>query len=264
MFEQTLAHKPRCFFVGTGLLCGMLVLSACGNTGLPSAFKPNTATKHILTPQTETVILDSGSITISPPPGFCKDTTSSKTTEESTFFIYANCGNISTEGKYSTDGTLFSGLVTTSVAKTASFETENDINSISEFLSSPEGLKTLSTSGDANAVSILDKRQSSDAVFLQIKDQNSPVSQNVWKSFLNKNNHLVTVTMLKDKDDRLTDEQAMQFLQSYSETISNTNTVLASQTAIAPQPISPHISTENAAGGQNKLKKVGLLRRLLL
>ncbi|KAB7614612.1 hypothetical protein F9L33_08220 [Amylibacter sp. SFDW26] len=264
MFKQTLAHKPRCFGVLPSLLIGTLVLSGCGSSGFTPLSKSSAATRNIQTPQTETVILDAGSITISPPPGFCKDANSSKSSELSAFFLFANCGNISTNGKYSADGALFSGVVTTSISKSASFQNETDIATISEFLSSSDGLKTLSTSGNANAVSIVDKRQSTDAVFIQIADQNAPISQNVWKSFVNRENHLVTITMLKDKGDKLTDEQAMQFLQSYSETITSNNELSPVQPSIARQQIERSVEVKNTTDGHNKLKKVGLLRRLLL
>ncbi len=264
MFKQTLAHKPRCFGVRSSLLISILVLSGCGSSGFSPLSNSSAVTKRIQTPQAETVILDTGSITISPPPGFCKDRAGSKTSELSAFFLFANCGNVSTKGRYSTDGTLFSGVVTTSVAKKPSFQSDTDITTISNFLSSSDGLKSLSTSGDPDAVSIIDKRQSSDAVFVQVADQNAPVSQNIWKSFVNKDNHLVMVTMLKDKDDKLTDEQAMQFLQSYSETITSNNTVNSAQTTIEHQQIRKPVVVQNTTGERNKLKKVGLLRRLLL
>ncbi len=266
MFKQTLAHKPRCFGVLPSLLLGALVLSCCGSSIFPPLLKSSAPTKRIITPQTETVILDTGSITISPPPGFCKDTTGSKTSELSAFFLFANCGNISTQGKYSTDGALFSGVVTTSVTKKASFQSEADISEISTFLSSSDGLKSLSTSGNPDDVSIVDKRQSPDAVFIQISDQNAPVSQNIWKSFVNKSNHLVTITMLKDKQDTLTDEQAMQFLQSYSETITSSDVArnIQAQAPIDQQQIERPVLVQNSPNGRKHLKKVGLLRRLLL
>ena len=264
MFEQTLAHKSRCFGIVSNVLISALVLGGCGSSGFTPLSKSSTPTKRILTPQTETVILDTGSITVSPPPGFCKDTGGSKTSELSAFFLFANCGNISTNGRNSVDGALFSGVVTTSVAKTASFQSGTDITAISDFLSSSDGLRSLSASGDPDNVSIIDKRQSPDAVFIQITDQSGPVSQNIWKSFVNKDNHLVTIAMHKDKGDQLTDEQAMQFLQSYSETITSDNATTNTQTTIAQQQIRPPTPVQHTTDGHNKLKKVGLLRRLLL
>jgi len=264
LYKQTLAHKPRCFGIVSSLLISTLILTGCGNSGFIPQAKPSVPEKRILAPQTETVILESGSMTVSPPPGFCKDPAGSKTSELSAFFLFANCGNLSTDGQYSTEGALFSGVVTTSVAKKASFQGETDIATISNYLSTSDGLRTLSTSGDPESISIIDKRQSTDAVFVQLSDQNAPVSQNVWKSFVNKNNHLVTITMLKDKEDQLTDEQAMQFLQSYSETITNSSTVGGAEPVTTQQSIERPSLVQNGTDGKSKLKKVGLLRRLLL
>ena len=127
-------------------------------------------------------------------------------------------------------------MVTTSIAKTPAFQDNGGIDELSDFLSSSEGLETLSATGNKETVSIVDKRQTSDGVFLQLLDTDAILSQNVWKSFLNRSDHLVTVTLLQSKNASLTSEQAMQFLQSYSESIQVNSEQIAAQSIEQIQP----------------------------
>jgi hypothetical protein len=239
----------------------MLLVAGCSAVENPfSALQ----TKRTITPKTEIINIGKGHLSVPPPPGFCKDASGSKSNKISAFIIFANCGYLNSGGKQPTEGSSFSGLVTANVATEPALHNTEDINEISEFLSSREGLETLSSSGKADSISIVDKRQSSEGVYLQLHDKQAALSQNIWKGFLKRSNHLVTVTLLQNQHSFLSAEQTMQFLQSYSETIEvNANT---------PEPLSigQHISTEQVKteeeplGQVSKLKNVGILRRLLL
>lgn len=261
MYKQTLAEKPRCFLSITSLLMSMLLVAGCGDTASPFS---TPQTKRTITPKTEIITIGQERLSVPPPPSFCKDKSGSKKNSVSTFIIFANCGYLSSNGKAPTEGSRFSGLVTTNVAMQPALHDAGDIDEISEFLSSREGLESLSSSGKSDTVSIVDKRQSSDGVYVQLHDKNAILSQNIWKSFLKRSNHLVTVTLLQNKHSQLTSEQMMQFLQSYSETID------INVTTPEPEPLKQHISTEQLkieekiVGEASQLKKVGLLRRLLL
>lgn len=257
MSKQTLAHKPRCFLPASSLLIGMLVLSACGGTYTGPS-------RQVIFPKTEIINLENGNLSITPPSGFCKDASGSKETETSAFIIFANCGYLNSGGRRASTDASFTGLVTTSVTKEQGFQGPDDINVLSDFLSSSEGLEILSASGDTNTVSIIDKRQTSDGVYLQLHDTNAALSQNVWKSFINRSNHLVTVTLLQNKKSTLTDEQSMQFLQSYSESINSKSVQVAKQSSEQVQPTQRTNNTSGNPNQRNNLKKVGILRRLLL
>ena len=259
MFRQTLAKKPRCYFPVCSLLISTLLISGCGNSGGPPY-----PTRQLAISKPEIINVENGRIKVTPPSGFCKDTKGSRSTNASAFLIFANCGYLNTNGRRSSDDAGFSGLVTTSVAKTAAFQDGNDVDALSEFLSTPQGLETLSTTGQSKSVSIVDKRQSNDGVYVQLRDTEATLSQNVWKSFLNRSDHLVTVTLLQNKDALMTSEQSMQFLQSYSETITLNPEQAPVETTT--QPVE-QVQASNVPGDSNQkapLKKVGLLRRLLL
>lgn len=258
MSKQTLAHKPRCFLPASSLLIGTLVLSACGGGAYTGP------SRQVIFPKTEIINLANGSLSITPPSGFCKDASGSKETETSAFIIFANCGYLNSGGRRASIDASFTGVVTTSVTKEQGFQGPDDINILSDFLSSNEGLETLSTSGDTGTVSIIDKRQTSDGVYLQLHDTNAALSQNVWKSFINRSNHLVTVTLLQSKKSTLTDEQSMQFLQSYSEGINSKSVQVAKQSSEQVQPTQRRNNISGSPNQRNGLKKVGILRRLLL
>lgn len=251
MFRQTLAKKPRCFISLSSLLFGALLVFGCGQPYPVGQFAVS---------RPEIIQVENGSIKVTPPPGFCKDAKGSNSTEASAFLIFANCGYLNTNGRRSSGITSFSGLVTTSVAKTIAFQGGNNVSVLADFLSSREGLETLSSTGHSETVSIVDKRQSSDGIYIQLRDTEAALSQNVWKSFLNRSDHLVTVTLLQTEDTLLTPEQSMQFLQSYSESITLNPDQPAMQSAEQTLP-----NTVQDVSGENvPLKKVGLLRRLLL
>ena len=226
--------------------------------------------KRTVVPKTEIIHVETGSINVSPPPGFCIDGDASKNTGTSVFIIFANCGYINSNGKRANRNAGFNGLVTTSVAKAAVFQNADDLDVMSDYLSSNEGLKSLSTSGNTNNISVIDKRQTADGVFLQLQDQDATLSKTVWKSFLNRAEHLVTVTLLQDENTSIEPEQAMQFLQSYSETIVSSSDQADPINNVAIQnsdPSPPATVTQQERSPvyqKNKLKKVGFLRRLLL
>ncbi len=259
MGKQTLARKPRCFSFGFSLLISTLILSACGSEGTYTS-----PARQAIIPKTEIINVASGSLSITPPSGFCKDASGSKETEASAFIIFANCGYLNSSGRRASKDAGFTGLVTTSVTKEPGFQGPDDINVLSDFLSSSEGLETLSASGDTKAVSIVDKRQTSDGVYLQLRDTNAALSQNVWKSFINRSDHLVTVTLLQNKKSALTDEQSMQFLQSYSESINSKSVQITMQPSEQAQPMHQSNENSNTPTKRSQLKKVGILRRLLL
>jgi hypothetical protein len=239
------------------LLISTLILSACGGASTPPS-------RQVIFPKTEIINVANGNLSITPPTGFCKDAGGSKETETSAFIIFANCGYLNSGGRRTSNDAGFTGLITTSVTKEPGFQSPDDINVLSDFLSSREGLETLSASGDTGTVSIVDKRQTSDGVYLQLRDTSATLSQNVWKSFINRSDHLVTVTLLQNKKSVLTDEQSMQFLQSYSESINSKSAQVAKQSNEQAQPVQ---RTNNISGNPNQingLKKVGILRRLLL
>ncbi|MBL4750603.1 MAG: hypothetical protein JKX71_08525 [Amylibacter sp.] len=238
------------------MLISTLILSACG--GGRAYTSPS---RQAIIPKTEIINVANGSLSITPPSGFCKDADGSKETKTSAFIIFANCGYLNSGGRRASGDAGFTGLVTTSVTKEPGFQGPDDINALSDFLSSREGLETLSTSGDTKAVSIVDKRQTSDGVYLQLRDTNAALSQNVWKSFINRSDYLVTVTLLQNKKSTLTDEQSMQFLQSYSESI---NSQAARQSSEQVQPVQQTNSTSDNPKQKNNLKKIGILRRLFL
>ncbi len=259
MGRQASAHKPRRFLFVSGLLIGTLFLTNCGGGGgatLPS--------RQLIVPKTELVNVKTGHISITPPPGFCKDARSSKNSEASAFLLFANCGYLNSNGRHASQNATFSGLVTTSIAKKPILQNDSSLEVISDFLSSAEGLSSLSASGKAETVSIMDKRQASDGVYLQLRDTNAALSSNVWKSFLIRSDHLITVTLLQNEKSDITPEQTMQFLQSYSETITLKSEIVTAQPVKPLQANQVPRTTPSPAGQQNKLKKVGILRRLLL
>lgn len=258
MSRQILAKTPRCFLSTSSLLLGTLFITAC--SGGAAGYFP---AQHIA-PKTELIDVENGRISVTPPPGFCKDRRGSKTTETSTFIIFANCGYLNSFGRRASGNASFTGLVTTSIAKAPAFTNGKDVNALSDFLTSGEGLEILSASGNDKTVSILDKRQTSDGIYLELYDTDAPLSKNIWKSFLNRSDHLVTVTLLQNKDVSLTSEQGMQFLQSYSETIRLNAKEPAPQPIAQIQPNQPSNKMANGTDQKNKLKHVGLLRRLLL
>jgi hypothetical protein len=174
--------------------------------------------------------------------------------------MFADCGYLNSAGRRASRDATFSGLVTTSFAKNPAFQEGDGIEALSGFLSTKQGLKSLSASGDADKVAIVDRRQTSDGVFLQLHDSDAVLSKNVWKSFLNRSNHLVTVTLLQNKDAPQSPEQAMQFLQSYSETIK----LSPGKSDTLPSPKSVVENQPKTAPIINGLKKVGILRWLFL
>jgi hypothetical protein len=257
--RQTLAKKPKRFLSTTGLLLGAMILSACGYRGAQYA-----PAGRLAVPKTEIVNVESGNISVTPPKGFCKDAQGSKNTETSAFIIFANCGYINSNGRRASNGARFSGLVTTSIAKEPAFQNSGNVAALADFLSTDQGLETLSTSGNTDTITIVDKRQTPDAVFLQLRDTDAALSQNVWKGFLNRSDQLVTVTLLQNKNTSLTSEQAMQFLQNYSKTIQFSTEQAPVQSVAKNQQNLPPTRVVTSRGQKNGLKKVGLLRRLLL
>lgn len=258
MSRRILATRRRCFSTTTGLLFSTLFIAACGG-GAGEPFP----TRHAV-PKTELVDVENGRISITPPSGFCKDTKGSNTTETSAFIIFANCGYLNSYGRRAVSNAGFTGLLTTSVAKTPAFTDHEDVNALSDFLTSNEGLETLSASGSPQTVSILDKRQTSDGIYFELFDTDAALSKNIWKSFLNRSDHLVTVTLLQNKDTTITPEQGMQFLQSYSESIQLDATPNTTQPVEKIQPTQQSNQPPSVADQKNRLKKIGLLRRLLL
>lgn len=209
-----LAKKPWRFLSVAGLF--LITVSTAGCNVSPQY------SDRLSVSKAEIINIDAGNITVMPPTGFCKDDRSSKSTKESVFLLFANCGYLSTNGKRSAGNAQFSGLVTANITKTSTFKKSSDINILSDFLSSNEGLKSLSSSGNTHTVSIVRKRLSSDGIYLQLRDLDASLSQNVWKSFLNRSNRLVTITFLESKDASMSQDQVMKFLQSYSKTIAST------------------------------------------
>ncbi len=220
--------------------------------------------KHNSVSKTEIVNVENGSLSVTPPSGFCKDTQGSKETETSAFIIFANCDYLRSKGRQAPGDAGFTGLVTTSIAKEPGFQDTDDINVLADFLSSDEGLEMLSATGDIKTVSIIDKRQTSDGVYLQLYDTEAALSQSVWKSFINRSDHLVAVTLLQNKKSSLTDEQSMQFLQSYSESINSKSAQIVAQADAEIQPALRPNKISSTSQKRNRLKKVGILRRLLL
>ena len=220
--------------------------------------------RHNNVSKTEIINVENGSLSVTPPSGFCKDTQGSKETEASAFIIFANCDYLNSNRRRTSGDTGFTGLVTTSITKEPGFQGTDDINVLADYLSSDEGLEMLSATGDIKTISIVDKRQTSDGVYLQLYDTEAALSQNVWKSFINRSDHLVAVTLLQNKKSTLTDEQSMQFLQSYSESINSKSAQIMTQADAQTQPMLRPDKISNTPQNKNRLKKVGILRRLLL
>jgi len=245
-----LAKMPR-----RSLLLSTLLLFGCSN-GRVFYGPPR---QHIVS-KTEVINVKNGYFNVTPPPGFCKDTKGSKNTKTLAFLMFADCGYLNSGGRRASRDATFSGLVTTSITKDAAFQEGHGIDALSGFLSTKQGLKSLSTSGNADTVAIVDRRHTSDGVFLQLHDSDAVLSKNVWKSFLNRSDHLVTVTLLQNKTAPQSPEQAMQFLQGYSETIKFS----AGKSAALPTPKSAAKTRPVTGPNRNGLKNVGILRWLFL
>lgn len=234
-----------------------VAITGCGNNKLGLS----TPTRQI-TSKTEVISVSHGSVYVPPPPGFCSDPHSRKETATSVFLIFAPCANLGGTAKDNGSTYTLPGLMTASISKSVSFKNTNDIAVLSDYLDTADGRRTLSASGKSDNVQIVDKRVAPDGVFLHLEDSTARISKNVWKSFLNRSSHVVTVTLMQGAGTGLSDEQSMQFLQSYSETIRTSQT--SEPTAQEPSPaIQPQPTRTKPKQSQN-LKRVGIFRRLLL
>lgn len=251
VFMIALTNWPKKLLRTVLFVAVSISVAGCSNRKPPSV-----STKQPISNSPQIINIGNKNLRIAPPPGFCKDQNSSKSTSDTITLMFLKC-NLPTTVAQNDD---FSGLITTSVAKSAVFDSDTNIYAVSDFLGSSQGLESLSSSGNAESVSLIDKRQTSDGVFLQFHDETAPLSKTIWKSFLNRSDHLVTVTLLQNQNTALSSEQSMQFLQSYSETIQTGNNRFAQETMTK----NPNTTTQKTFSADKQFKKIGLLRRVFI
>jgi hypothetical protein len=146
-------------------------------------------------PAPELVSVARGDVVIGGPPGYCVDRSESRLRLGTPVFVLmASCAKLNGQGAES--GARAPGILTASIDRRPKQPT--DLAEVQQFLSTGNGLATLSRDGVSNTVSLEQSEILSDALIMKITDNSETTAplldRTYWRGLFTQNGRLVTVT----------------------------------------------------------------------
>ncbi len=196
--------------LGIGLL---VILSGCVVTdAIPFLGKPD---------DTTTVYPKSAKIVIGGPTGFCVNSRQSRTNKDGAFITLGPC--TSEEFKASRN----KGLFIANVSPIDVADESINIAALASFFGSAAGLRSLSNSGDAKSVEILDTVTKHGVYFLHTRDSSEPLIPETttenWRGFFAVSDRLVSVTMVNFIENPMPQSVVLNRLEDFAARIIQLN-----------------------------------------
>lgn len=169
------------------LVMGGVFLTACvGGAGLGGS-----SVKAVL----------QGAFTIAGPAGYCLDETASRESQNSGIFLMGRCDGRSA---------VTPALVTISVGQAGSAGVMSAGGAeLAAFFTSPEGRATLSPSGNASKVRVVEAASAGDAFVMRLQEAGRP---SYWRAVLGLRGRLVTISVKGATEEALPDETGREIL----------------------------------------------------
>ncbi|MBV1864439.1 MAG: hypothetical protein KUG74_08360 [Rhodobacteraceae bacterium] len=207
---QTLKHIKRSNLAFIGL---MGFLGGCvAAEVLPFQAKPV---------ETTIVNVNGARIAIGGPPGFCINNRQSHTSAEGAFVALGPCN------PEQTGSSEIRGLLVANVSPDAAFSKAMDPATLQTFFKSTAGRKSLSNSGDAETVDILDTISSNDVFFVHSLDSSDPLipdtTSESWRGFFPVSGRMVSVSMINFIENPISGSIVFNQLESFSTRIIQLN-----------------------------------------
>lgn len=140
----------------------------------------------------------SAAVTIAGPDGFCVDPASTKDDGGTGFVLLSNCAAVTGSGA-GVEGAS-RAVLTASVGQNPGDPVGLRLAETDAFLRSPQGLSTLSRSGDAGTVEILESFAQGETLFLRLRDSSDAGLPNLapdhWRAILDVKSTLVTLSVM--------------------------------------------------------------------
>ena len=221
---------------------------------------------------TETTVTASN-IRIGGPEGFCIDTQSGQDDGLSAFVMLTNCSVLA--GRSNLTGEA-RAVLTASVRQNADGPIATRLGEVDQILRSEAGRATLSRSGDAATVTVLDSFAQDNTLYLRLRDTSTALQADTtdehWRAIFDLDAALVTLAVQGVASDPLSPDTGLRLLQTYAARVKTLNGLAAPAPPPAPYQSAP-VSEERDDGprspavrapiGFGTLGTVGLFRRLL-
>lgn len=172
--------------------------------------------------QTE-ITVTSDNVVLRGPQGFCVDHQSSKTKASNAFVVFGNCAAIA--GDKELPQPLVNAIATATVLsagrKGPSISDSSD--ALADFFGTDAGKATLSASGNASSVEILDSFTRDDAFFVHARDKSAPVlagtDNTYWRGYFEVKNSIVALSVLGLKDAPVSSEDGLRTLTDFGKAL---------------------------------------------
>jgi hypothetical protein len=222
-----------------------LSLAACGDDPLASlsAAGPKQSQSEIT--------VTSDRVVLRGPTGFCIDPASSSHKPSKAFVVFGNCAAIA--GDEELPQPFISAIATASVlpASRNSPSISQSSVALADFFTSEAGKATLSASGDASSVKILDSFARNGAFFIHARDMAVPAlpgtTNTYWRGYFDVKNSVVALSVLGLKDAPVSSADGLQTLYDFG------NALLEGQA---------QTKADSAPKKTDDVANTGLLRRL--
>lgn len=175
--------------MATGLLAG------CLDTGTVSRGETSPMWYQSVAPRTVNVA--GTGLRLQGPSGYCIDPGLISQDEEAAFYLLGSCASLANTREAGNPRTY--AALTASVSKGASGNADGLAEALAAFLPTEAGRASLSRSGDADSVEVLDVQRSGDIVLVRASDSaqagGAGLREDYWRAFLTVNGHIVTLSV---------------------------------------------------------------------
>ncbi|MBT8477075.1 MAG: hypothetical protein HKO95_14975 [Rhodobacteraceae bacterium] len=175
----------------------------------------------------ERISVAGDSVIVAGPPGFCIDRSALKDSQQGAFVLLGSCASISRDaGQPRPD---IPGLLTVSVSPLGVVSGPPDelLAGLSEYLQSPQGRATLSRTGDASSVDILETQLDGDMLYIHARDRAGPqpeaLEDDYWRALMAVDGRLVTASVVAFSRQPMTREAGLAVLDSFARRLRREN-----------------------------------------
>jgi hypothetical protein len=224
-------------------------------------------------PAPQQVSVTSDRVVVTGPEGFCVDPTATRDQGDTGFVLLGNCAAIS-NSRQAGQPAVPAILTAAISAPSEGGSLTDNLSQLDDFFRSPDGLRLLSRSGEAETVTVLDSAVEGDVFFLQARDTSeSPiegVQQSYWRAYMDLGARIATLSMLGLSDREISDADSRETLRSFANAVRAANDGSPALATGAPAPgfeapptpdPAPAPATQPRTGPG--FWNVGLLRRIL-
>lgn len=208
---------------GAALVALSLGLTACVDLQQTESVGPTPIPKVVR------VTVAGGEVVIAAPNGFCVDRATIDQNARGTFMLLSDCHVVAKTGEAAR--MPISTILTASISPTGLVGRENGMKSalagLGAFFTTPVGLLSLGKSQVEGAVSILETKQTSVALYLLVQDtayrDGTGVSLRYWRAFTEVNGRLVALSVTGYSDEDPEERRSLRIIRAFVQSIIDAN-----------------------------------------